>query len=150
MNYVQPRALTIPIAVFAVFGGVVLSGTPGVGAAVSRVVMSSNTKIQPCVAKATIKPKSYVIACADANTEIRSMTWKSWTSSSAVGTGIYEFNTCTPTCVAGHFVNDSATVTLSKPKSGTSGKVFSLMTVKYRTSKTKSITTRFTLPLKAF
>lgn len=150
MKSARAMAMSLPITSIAVFAFLASWSASGVGASVSRTVMASTTKIQPCVGHATTKPKVYVITCADANTEIRSMTWKTWSSNIALGTGTYEYNTCTPTCVAGHNVNDPATVTLSKPKVGSSGSVFSQMTVKYQAPKTKTATVHFTLPLKAF
>jgi hypothetical protein len=123
----------------------------GAALAASRAVVSiPATAIQPCVGKAVVKPKAYVIACADANIQLLSMHWRLWSSTKAVGTGLYDYNTCTPTCVSGRFVNDPATVTLSLPKKGSAGRVFSKMVVSYRVSSRHVVNAAYPLPLRPF
>jgi protocatechuate 3,4-dioxygenase beta subunit len=78
------------------------------------------------------------------------MSWSVWGSISAKGSGKYTFNTCTPTCVAGRFVNDPAMVTLGSPKSGPHGRVFTKMFVRYRLSAKRQVSLTVMLPLKAF
>jgi hypothetical protein len=59
------------------------------------VVVSCGMKIQT-------RPGSYVLACADGNAYVSGLSWTAWGSSSALASGTYAFNDCTPSCVAGH------------------------------------------------
>jgi len=97
-----------------------------------------------------VKPSTYVITCADANTELLGLSWKTWTATIAQGTGRYTYNTCTPTCVAGHFVHFTANVALSRPKAEKTGMIFSKMVITYRPTKSGLVTSGLTLPLKAY
>lgn len=47
------------------------------------------------------EPTSFVISCADANSEVSSLTWTDWGQATAYATGVVRWNDCTPTCVAG-------------------------------------------------
>lgn len=47
------------------------------------------------------KPTSIVISCADANITVTHITWTGWGHATAHGVGTLNWNTCTPTCVAG-------------------------------------------------
>ena len=53
--------------------------------------------------------------CADGNTGIAKIKWKSWTSKGAEGTGLYYQNTCNPSCADGKFKYVSVSVKLSRP-----------------------------------
>jgi hypothetical protein len=67
-----------------------------------------------CSHKAEVRPAAVVFACADANFYANHIHWKSWTATSAVGTGVGHRNDCTPNCAAGHFHTFKVTVRLSK------------------------------------
>src|SRR3569833_453074 len=60
------------------------------------------------------RPKSLVVACADANFSIDHIRWSGWTRTRAVGTGTAHENDCKPNCAAGHFHAFPITVRLSK------------------------------------
>jgi hypothetical protein len=62
------------------------------------------------------KPTKIILSCGDGGTWLGKLTWSSWGRNTAVGTGTYDENTCTPTCSAGHAVSKPVKVTLSKPK----------------------------------
>ncbi len=128
-----------------------LVSVPFAAASIHQITMgAASVKVQPCVGNAVARPRSYVISCADANSSITAMNWSVWGSVSAKGSGKYTFNTCTPTCVAGRFVNDAAMVTLSTPKTGPHGRVFTKMNVRYRLSAKRQVSLTVGLPLKAF
>lgn len=128
----------------------VSSTSTSVFASSSQSSASSSTKIQPCIGNAQVRPKSYVISCADANTEVSALHWAAWTKTGAHATGKYNFNTCTPSCVAGKSISDTASIVLSSPKNSGSGRVFSQMLVKYQSSKKKITSVRISLPLKPY
>lgn len=60
------------------------------------------------------KPKSIVVTCADANFLVKRISWKSYGSKTAHGTGTASVNTCDPSCVAGKFKSYPVRVALSR------------------------------------
>lgn len=62
------------------------------------------------------KPTRIILSCGDGGIWLGKLSWSRWGSSTAVGTGSYNENTCTPTCSAGHTVSKPVRVTLSMPK----------------------------------
>ena len=52
---------------------------------------------------ALVRPKNYILTCADGYVQLQKLSWTSWTPGLASATGILVKNTCTPSCVAGHF-----------------------------------------------
>jgi len=50
-----------------------------------------------------VKPKTFILTCADANSDLARLSWTSWTPGLASATGALEVNDCTPYCAAGHF-----------------------------------------------
>jgi hypothetical protein len=57
----------------------------------------------------TVKPSTYVVSCADANSEFTGLHWIGWGDETAYATGEARWNDCTPTCVAGHWRSAPAT-----------------------------------------
>jgi hypothetical protein len=57
-----------------------------------------------CALKPQVRPSRYILACGDAGALIIQLTWPSWGSSAAFAAGVYSLNSCTPTCMAQHFV----------------------------------------------
>jgi hypothetical protein len=53
--------------------------------------------------KAKYKPRTIVVACADANFQIRKIEWSHWGDRGAKGTGKAKVNTCDPSCAEGKF-----------------------------------------------
>ena len=68
-----------------------------------------------CV-KPTYKPKSIVVACADANNQLTRIKWHSYGTLAASGTATAKVNDCTPNCVSGKVKSYPAVVTLIRPK----------------------------------
>jgi hypothetical protein len=60
------------------------------------------------------KTDSFLIACADGNTELYKISWKTWTIKGAQGYGQYVYNDCNPYCAAGHDHFFKVAVSLSK------------------------------------
>ena len=84
--------------------GVSLAG-PARAAAVRPPTGPIQTVVFDCPAQpALIRPKTFLLSCADGAVQLDKLSWISWTSVLASATGTLAKNTCTPTCVAGHFV----------------------------------------------
>jgi hypothetical protein len=60
-----------------------------------------------------VRPASYTVFCGDGNDTYIKMHWSSWTLKAAHATSVLTVNTCTPDCVAGHYKDYKALVTLS-------------------------------------
>jgi len=97
------------------------AGTALASAATSRAPRSHTTAavaasglpvVINCVMHPQTRPASYVLACADGNSYVAKMSWASWESSAAFGSGTDTFNDCVPSCVAGHFHSFPALVAL--------------------------------------
>ena len=74
---------------------------PEIGAA--RPV-SVQTVVLDCPGlRALVRPKTYILSCADGYVQLDKLSWTSWTPGLASATGTLVKNTCTPSCVAGHF-----------------------------------------------
>jgi len=52
---------------------------------------------------ALVRPKTFILSCADGYVQLNKLSWTSWTPGLASATGTLVKNTCTPSCVAGHF-----------------------------------------------
>jgi len=59
------------------------------------------------------QPESITVTCADGGELIHSITWTTWTSKSASGTGIYSINLCKPNCAEGQRLEEPVEVALS-------------------------------------
>ena len=121
-----------------------LVGLFGVSAAGATTPRAAPTAILTCQSKAVVRPSSFVIACADANSYLQRIKWTSWGAASASANAVYTANNCTPYCAAGKFINYSARVTLSLPKTTKRGRLFTHLHVSYR-SGTKWVPFNFSL-----
>jgi hypothetical protein len=93
------------------------------------------------------QPGHYVLACGDGNTYLEDLVWSSWGPETGEAKGSYFANDCTPNCGAGTIHSWPATVSVSRPKSASSGWLFTLLTVGY-TTKTTHKTVSVSLPTK--
>ena len=59
------------------------------------------------------QPESITVTCADGGELIHSITWTTWTSKNASGTGIYSINLCNPNCAEGQRLEEPVEVALS-------------------------------------
>ena len=58
------------------------------------------------------QPESITLTCADGGEMIYSITWTTWTSRSASGTGIYSINLCNPNCAEGQRLEEPIEIAL--------------------------------------
>jgi hypothetical protein len=63
-----------------------------------------------------VKPSTYIVSCADANSEFTDLHWTGWGDETAYATGTARWNDCTPTCVAGHWRSEPATLWVWDPQ----------------------------------
>jgi hypothetical protein len=61
---------------------------------------------------AMVRPKSFVLACADGNSAFDRLAWSTWAPGLASAKGTLVQNDCTPYCAAGHFHRYPALVVL--------------------------------------
>jgi hypothetical protein len=121
----------------------IVLATLGVSAAADVPTSQAGDQPPPsvltCAGKTVIKPASYVLTCADANTYFNSIHWLSWTSTSATATATFVQNDCLPTCAQGKFVKYPARLTLSQPKSTKLGLLFSEIHYSYTVTASTSL-----------
>jgi hypothetical protein len=82
-----------------------LAGTAGAAPAhPAAASVSVQTVVLDCPGlPALVRPKTYILSCADGYVQLDKLSWTSWTPGLASATGTLVKNTCTPSCVAGHF-----------------------------------------------
>ena len=57
-----------------------------------------------CSLHGQVRPREYILPCADMKSALGGLTWAAWGSSSAfAAAGINTFDDCIPSCVAGHY-----------------------------------------------
>jgi hypothetical protein len=66
--------------------------------------------------KLVVRPRSLVLACADANFYATGIRWTTWKASSATGSGTAHLNDCDPYCAAGHFRTYRIALRLGVPR----------------------------------
>jgi len=96
--------LALVVAALAVTG-LTLGLTGSAHATPARpAVSAARTVVFDCPGQqALVRPKTFVLACADGNAYYDRLSWTSWTPGLASAKGTFVLNDCTPTCVAGHF-----------------------------------------------
>ena len=72
--------------------------TPAHPAPIRTVVFDCPGQSAPLV-----RPRTFILTCADGNVAVSKLSWTSWTPGLASATGTLEENDCTPYCAAGHF-----------------------------------------------
>jgi hypothetical protein len=85
-----------------------------------------------CAGKDQTRPGSFVLACADANSQLLRLSWQTWQQSAAYGSGTWNVNDCVPNCSVGTFHNYPALVVLWRPQplpGKTGGQYFSRLTM---------------------
>jgi len=118
----------------------VLGCMPNTGASASyKSTGLAIPSVLTCGGKSVVKPSSYVLACADANTYFDAVHWTSWGRKSATATAIFVENNCDPTCAAGKFLKYPAKLALSQPKSTKLGLLFSVVNYSYTVSATTTL-----------
>jgi hypothetical protein len=61
---------------------------------------------------AMVRPKNFVLACADYNSAVEKLAWTTWAPGLASAKGTLVQNDCVPYCAAGHFHSYPALVVL--------------------------------------
>lgn len=65
----------------------------------------------------TERPTKFTFqTCADGSRRLEAMSWSSWGSSGAQGTGIFSYQVCEPSCAEGHRVQYAANVSAFNPR----------------------------------
>jgi hypothetical protein len=99
--------------------------------AVSISAASSPLKITNCT-KATSRPKALTLACADANTVLRGLSWSSFGGATAQAKGTLELNKCEPNCAAGKFSKYPIKATASGTRTCKGGlRVYSRLSLRF-------------------
>jgi hypothetical protein len=92
---------------------------------------TSTVKITNCT-KASSRPKTVTLACADANAVLTGLRWSSFGGASALATGTLERNTCTPNCAGGKFVRYTVAVRANNPRTCKGGlRVYGKVTLRF-------------------
>jgi hypothetical protein len=142
---IQFTRMSVKAAALAACGIVALAATTTAAAsavtagrpqapAVTTAAASSVPVVVNCRMHGQTRPRQYVLACADGNSYLARLRWKTWGSSAALAKGRSVFNDCTPRCVAGHFHSFPVLVALwrARPWPGHAGqRYFTRVTIIY-------------------
>jgi hypothetical protein len=104
-----PRS-TLGHAVALALCGIAVIATAGCGTAASAASLgkqqAAGTSGVPvviaCINKTQIRPGEYILPCGDGTAYLDHLNWAAWGSSSALASGTYTFDDCTPNCASGH------------------------------------------------
>ncbi len=110
------RSWFIPLLAVAAAGlaltGLTLS-SPAQAAPVRTTPVSAQTVVFDCPGQhAMVRPKDFVLACADGNSALKKLAWSAWAPGLASAKATLVQNDCTPYCAAGHFHSYPALVVL--------------------------------------
>ena len=100
---------------------------------IRTLATGSDPKAWTCRGTEVTRPANFIISCADAGARLTHTKWSSWSASGAVGATDFALNLCKPYCAASpisYFPHSRAT--FSAPVLTAHGKLFSLLTVRYR------------------
>jgi hypothetical protein len=104
------RVARVRLAVVSLAALTAAAAAAGCGGSDTKVLFPS------ACANPTYKPPQIIVTCADANTVVRGITWKSYGDKTADGSGTANVNACDPNCAAGRFQMFPAAVKLSAPE----------------------------------
>jgi hypothetical protein len=110
-------AVLIPVVAALAVTGLILGGSakaaPARPAPARLDTVPSHTVVFDCPGQhALIRPRNFVLTCADGNAYFAKLAWASWTPGLASARGTLVLNDCTPYCAAGHFHSYPAIVVL--------------------------------------
>jgi hypothetical protein len=133
------RLLSLVVAVIVTAGiatGIAFatasSGGNGGHGTPAALTLSTDAKVLTCQNSDVIRPRTFIVTCADAYTQLTDTHWTRWTSASAVGTTTFAMNLCKPYCAASKMSYfPRSTVRFSLPISTKHGQLFSLLVVHY-------------------
>jgi hypothetical protein len=123
--------VTVGVASSIAFAATSSGGNNGHGSPAALAV-STDAKVLTCQNSDVVRPRTFIVTCADAYTQLTDTHWTRWTSASAVGTTTFAMNLCKPYCAASKMSYfPHSTVRFSLPISTKRGQVFSLLVVHY-------------------
>lgn len=110
------RAWFIAVLIFVAAGlavtGLTLSG-PAQAAPAHPSAPAARLVVFDCPGQhAMVRPKNFVLACADGNSALQKLAWSTWAPGLASAKATLVQNDCTPYCAAGHFHSYPALVVL--------------------------------------
>jgi hypothetical protein len=127
------------VLAMALTAGVVAGVTHRAGGSTARghgsvpPLALTSAKVLTCQGTDVVRPRNYIITCADAYTQLTKTHWTTWTSKSAVGTTTFAMNLCTPYCAASKMTYyPNSAVSFTSPVTTKHGSLFSLLTVRYQ------------------
>jgi hypothetical protein len=85
---------------------------------------SSDSKapvVSNCAGHDSQRPRSFSF-CGDGNFYINKITWSSWSTDGATGTGTAHQNLCKPFCAGGRFTSYRTVVRVSRPRKCSNGR----------------------------
>jgi hypothetical protein len=101
-------AVLVPVVAALAVTGLILGGS-----AKAAPASSARTVVFDCPGQhALVRPRSFVLTCADGNAYFAKLSWTGWTPGLASAKGTLVLNDCTPYCAAGHFHSYPAIVVL--------------------------------------
>ena len=108
MKRVLAIAVLVPVVAALAVTGLLLGGSakaaPVRPALARPAAVPSQTVVFDCPGQhARVRPRSFVLACADGNAYFAKLAWTSWTPGLASAKGTLVLNDCTPYCAVGHF-----------------------------------------------
>jgi hypothetical protein len=139
------------LAVGALTVGLV-TGSAGAAPAHPVAAPASNrTVVLDCPGlPALVRPKTFILTCADGYVQLDKLAWTSWTPGLASATGTLVKNTCTPSCVAGHFARYPVLVVLwgkAAVKNHPGQQCYTRMTLIYPGPRPRGVAQTQTIPL---
>jgi hypothetical protein len=113
--------------------------SPGCDSAPKAVLADLRVGCSPPYATAWISncgplasaPRTLILACADANYSLASLTWHGWGRATATASGKARANDCTPNCAAGHFHSYPVTVTATQLRACGQARYYARLTIAY-------------------
>ncbi len=111
MKLPRMRRAMVAAAIAVSAFGAALSVSPAAHAAPA----ASRPVLIDCTPKGLIKPRTFIITCADGNDYVAFLRWAHW-GSAAGGKGTEFINNCNPNCASGHFHKFGVKVYLWRPR----------------------------------
>jgi hypothetical protein len=128
-----------------------LAGSATAAPAAPEGTVSIQTVVLDCPGVgALVRPKTFILTCADGYVQLGKLSWTSWTPGLASATGTLIKNTCTPSCVAGHGVSYPILAVLwgrAAVKNHPGEQCYTRMTLIYTGSRPSGVGQTETIPL---
>jgi hypothetical protein len=123
--------LVASAASVALAAGALPAQAAGQHARSGQTQMVKPTRVVANCNRLAVKPRRVVVTCADFGIFVVFRQYSSWTSTAALGSGIYRINDCKPSCVAGTVHRYQAQLRLGQVVKTKQGPVFSHLQVRY-------------------